>query len=118
MDPKKKYFEVNASRQPATLHINYPGVIRGTKQIITTDYTVEISDAVIICNSALPITVYLRPATAQYSLITIASINTGLVTVVGSGSPAETIDDETEQYLDQWDSMSIIDYDTAKWKIL
>jgi len=114
----RRYFEIEHRRQAVNLHVNYPGAVRGVKITITADYDVQISDTVIVCNSAMPIIVYLRPAIAQYSQITIASINTGQVTVVGAGSPPDTIDDEIEQYLDQWDSMNIIDFDNGKWKIV
>ena len=116
--PERRYFNFNSARQPARGTSHIVGAISGIKQIINADYDVQANDTVIVCDSVTPITVYLRCALATWSMIIIKNINIGNVTVIGCGSPPDTIDDEDYQTLSQWSAMQIIDYITGKWIIV
>lgn len=80
--------------------------------ITTTELT---TDDMIVCNSAIAITVNLLAATGSNRIIQISNINTGAVTVEGDG--VDTVDGELTQIVYQWDTMEIKDYAANKWKI-
>jgi anti-anti-sigma regulatory factor len=82
----------------------------------TTTYTVLIDDDIVVCNSASAFTVNLPSAIGSGRVLTIKNINTGTITVDGSGS--ETIDSLTTQTLAQWESITISDCSNGCWYIV
>lgn len=78
-------------------------------------YVILISDETIICNKATDFTVTL-PTTTVGQIFTIKNINTGTVTLNGNGS--DTIDGETSQEIQQWESIKLQCYAANKWVIL
>lgn len=118
MSSGKRYYNFNSAKQPAVPHVNIPASVKGNATIVTSDYNVQVSDSIIVCNSAAPITITLRQALAYWGTVIVKNINTGLVTVKGIGSPAETIDAEAYQYVYQWDCILVIDYFIGKWIIV
>ncbi len=78
-------------------------------------YTIKDTDTLIICDSAVAVTVNLPKATGSSRKIEIKSIGLGAVTVEADG--AETIDNALNQVLTQWDCMDIIDYVIGNWVI-
>lgn len=81
---------------------------------VTTTYQITESDVVVVCNSTTPFTVTLP----EYSLnkeIEISNINTGAVTIEGSGS--DTIDNELNQSISQWEVITVRCYAANKWII-
>lgn len=84
--------------------------------VTTTPYTLGTIKYIIIVNSTSPITINLPAAIGQGRIYYIKNVNTGVVTVDGSGS--ETIDGELTQTINQWETMPICDYATGTWIIL
>jgi hypothetical protein len=117
-DPKRRYFERDSTRQPASGGLHRTNVIRGNNTIVTSNYNATRDDANIICNSASAIIITLPNAAGEFSKISISNINIGLVMVKGTGSPSQTIDSEATQSLYQWESFTVIDYIINKWKII
>lgn len=83
--------------------------------IVTGTYNVLLTDVVIVCNSTSNFTVML-PTTVVGQRFYIKNVNTGVVTVACTG--VGTIDAETTQTVNQWDSMSVGCYAANKWAIL
>ena len=83
-------------------------VVTDTYQILVTDYT-------IVCNKATAFTVTL-PTAVVGQIFTIKNINTGLVTLEGSGS--DTIDGELNQTINQWDAVKVQCYAANSWIII
>ena len=71
----------------------------------TGDYTVLAADEIIECDSASAITITLLSLSDATHIITIKNLGAGVVTVAAAGT--ETIDDETTQSLEQYDSIDI-----------
>jgi hypothetical protein len=94
------------------------GVYKLRKTVQTgTTYSVAINIDLVVCNRATTgIAILLPAATGTGRPIVIKNINTGIATVTGSG--AETIDGDVTQPLDQWDSITAVDYVTGKWVII
>lgn len=80
------------------------------------NYTLGSDDVVIIGNSTSAITFTLPFTEGLGKICYIKNVNTGEVTVQGSGS--NTIDGETTQTLSQWDGMCLIDYGLGTWCIV
>jgi hypothetical protein len=82
----------------------------------TTTYTAVPTVDVVVCNAAGGFTLSLPPATGSGKLFHIKNINTGAIVI--DGDSGDTIDGETTQSMNQWDSISIIDYLANKWIII
>jgi hypothetical protein len=82
----------------------------------TDSYTATITDDVIICNKGTAMTITLPAATGTEQVFHIKSIGAGLVTIDANAS--ETIDGETTQVINQYDSISIIDRASGLWSII
>jgi len=91
-------------------------IIGGITTPISFPYTVTPSDTFIICDSAVAVTVNLPRATGSSRELKIASIGVGEVTVEAYST--DEIDDELNQPINQWETIVIIDYITANWKII
>jgi len=78
-------------------------------------YTVKPTDTLIVVDSAIAVTVNLPSATGSSRELKISSIGLGEVTIEGAGT--DEIDDELNQSINQWETIVIIDYITANWKI-
>ena len=87
----------------------------GATTVITGTYTILTTDSNIICNSASPFTVTL-PTTSVGQEFTISNINAGIITIEGDGS--DTIDDELNQTINQWESVGLVCYASNKWKVI
>ena len=83
--------------------------------IVTENYDVTIYDEIILCDSSSPITVTILDGIGSKQNLTIKNIGSGQVTCSRAGN---TIDNQVEQFLDKFDSISIIDYAISKWSIL
>lgn len=81
----------------------------------TSDYamTPSTTGRVIITNKTTAITVTLPAATGTGRVLTVKNINLGVCTVEGNGT--ETIDGNLNVTLNQWDSVTVLDYATGKW---
>lgn len=88
---------------------NYP------TKTITTNYTATDEDLVIICNNTTGITVTLPIALGSGQIYYIKSINVGSVDVTNA---TDTIDGETIQSIEQWDSMEVISSSPNNWSVL
>ena len=86
-----------------------------TIRIATNNTTLTTSDQVLVCDKVTALTVLLPAATGTGKMFRVKNINTGVVTLDGSG--AETIDGETTQAINRWDSISVVDYVSGKWAI-
>jgi len=99
-----------------SLGYNSSGSVQNETTIITSSpYTVTETDAFIVVNSATAVTVNLTASTGLGRQLSIASIGVGVVTADANGT--DTIDGETTQEIDQWDTMVIKDYAMGFWKI-
>ena len=90
------------------------GSISNVRTINVSD-TQLASDEIIICDGT-DITLTLLEATGSNTILHIKNINTTDLIVEGDG--ADTIDDELNQTLSQWESMMILDYAVGVWLIL
>ena len=70
----------------------------------------------IVCDKATAMTVNLPAATGSGRHYYIKNVGAGVVTIDPNAS--ETIDGETTQALQQWESMEIIDYTLGGWAII
>lgn len=82
---------------------------------VTDTYVVLSTDETVICNKSTDFTITL-PAAVVGKIFRIKNINTGVVTV--EGHVAETIDDELNQIIFQWDCLLIQCYASNKWAII
>lgn len=82
----------------------------------TTTYDITTDDDVIVCNSTTAFTVTLPDASGSGRRFHIKNINTGAVTIEGEGS--DTIDDELNQVLGQYDCADVVDYADEKWVVV
>ena len=82
----------------------------------TDTYNATMADATIVCNKTSAMTVNLPAATGSGHALHIKNINTGVVTVEADGT--ETVDGETNQTVNQWESISVVDYLSGKWCII
>ena len=99
-------------------HFNSPLSTLGRRSasiVVTENYDATIYDEVILCDSSSPITVTILDGIGSKQNLTIKNIGSGQVTCSKVGN---TIDNQAEQFLDKFDSISIIDYATSKWSIL
>ena len=80
---------------------------------VTTTYTVQSFDEVIICNNSSAFTVTLPVASASGRTIAIKNINTGVITVEGDSS--DTIDTELTQQIINHESLQLVDYALNSW---
>ena len=103
-------------------YVDENGVFRGSaiinRSVVyeTTTYTVLSTDDMIVCNSTGSFPVNMIASTGNGKAYTIKNINTGIVTVTPDGS--DTIDGETEQLLNQWDSVDLVDSLVGTWVII
>jgi hypothetical protein len=83
--------------------------------VITETYTVQPTDDIIICNSAVNIYVGLPAAVSGNRKIVLKNINTGIVTItVALGG---SLDDRITYELYQWDSVTVLD-NSGKYLII
>jgi hypothetical protein len=73
------------------------------------------SDEIIVCDGA-GITLTLLEATGSNKILHIKNINVSDVTVDGDGG--DTIDDEFNQTVSEWENIMILDYAVGEWLIL
>lgn len=85
-------------------------------KIVTDDYTILITDGVIVCNKGTALIVTLPPATGSGTVKKIKNIGAGTATLEGDSS--DTIDGELNQPIVTWDDLVVKDYDANKWIIL
>jgi len=83
--------------------------------VVTDTYQILATDSTVICNKTTAFTVTL-PTAVVGKKITIKNINTGLVTLEGSG--ADTIDGELNQTINQWDAIKVQCYAANSWIII
>ena len=110
----------------ATSSGNFIGVSNGgfqrSKAVVkVSDYVIDSSDTdeIVICNKATPISITLPVslgATTTRRKITVKSVGVGAVTIIPNGS--DTIDGETTQTINQYDSIQLLDYSTGAWAII
>jgi hypothetical protein len=108
-------------------YANIYGVnVRATNLIldgtITQVLTIYVADAIVgsttsiaVCNKITAFTLTLPAATGSARTIQIKNIGAGVVTV--EGNLAETIDDELNQHINQYEGISVVDYAAGKWAI-
>ena len=96
--------------------VDFDGTLTFSTRTETATYTVAAGDYVINCNKTSAMTVNLPAASGSGRILVIKNINTGVVTV--DGNSGDTIDGETTQALNQWDSMTVIDYVVGGWVII
>jgi hypothetical protein len=94
-------------------------VLAGTITQVLTVYldtaTVDSTTSIAVCNKITAFTLTLPAATGSARTIQIKNIGAGVVTV--EGNLAETIDDELNQHINQYEGISIVDYAAGKWAI-
>ncbi len=83
----------------------------------TTDYTATYNDEVIVCDSDTPFVVTLLEAVGNGQKLSIKNINTGTITVSGSGG-IDTIDGNLFVTLAQWERVTVVDYAANAWAII
>jgi hypothetical protein len=91
------------------------GSVWGNIIVITSDYTVQSTDDIIICNSPGYITVTLPAAVSANRKIILKNIGTPAVTIVVSGNGF--LDDSHSYVLYQWDAATVFD-NSGKYLIL
>jgi hypothetical protein len=91
------------------------GDFLGVRKITISDNQIP-SDEVIICDSAIAITLTLLPAVGQGKVTHVKNIGVGVVTV--EGYLAETIDGDPNQAMNKWDALHLVDYELGKYAIL
>ena len=104
---------------PMILELTYEQSLTSTSGIVTPTtfpYTVGISDTLVVIDSAIAVVVNLPASTGLGREIKVASIGVGEVTVTSNGT--DEIDGEATQPINQWDTIVMIDYETANWKII
>ena len=84
--------------------------------VITGTYSATTNDGVITCNSASAFALNLPAATGSGFLLTVANINTGLVTITPNGT--DKIDGQATQIIAQWESVQLHDYASGQWEVL
>jgi hypothetical protein len=89
---------------------------KDTIRVVTDSTTETTSDGLIVCNKGTAMTVTLLAATGSGRKRKIKNIGAGVVTVDGNAS--ETIDGQTTQAVNQWNSMTIVDYAAGAWVIV
>jgi hypothetical protein len=82
---------------------------------VTDTYNILSTDETVVCNKTTAFTVTL-PTAVVGQKFTIKNINTGAVTVQGQGT--DTIDEETNQLIYEFDSMQVQCYSANKWGII
>jgi hypothetical protein len=87
----------------------------GSITTVTTAGAIAVTDETIVCSRATAFTITL-PATVVGQVFKIANINTGLVTVAGSG--AATINGDSTQDIYQWSCMDIQCIANDIWEII
>ena len=87
-----------------------------TVNVQTISYIVLATDELIVCNKTTAMTITLPVATGSGKKYIIANINTGQVTLDGDGS--DTINGDPTQTIDQWASLTVVDYVANKWVIV
>jgi hypothetical protein len=94
-------------------------VLAGTITQVLTVYldtaTVGSTTSIAVCNKITAFTLTLPAATGSARTIQIKNIGAGVVAV--EGNLAETIDDELNQHINQYEGISIVDYAAGKWAI-
>ena len=104
---------------PIILELTYEPSLTSTSGIVIPTafpYTVGISDTLIVVDSAVATVVNLPAAVGLGREIKIASIGVGEVTVTPNGT--DEIDGDATQPVNQWETIDIVDYATANWKIV
>jgi hypothetical protein len=91
------------------------GTITQVLTIYVADATVGSTTSIAVCNKITAFTLTLPAATGSARTIQIKNIGAGVVTV--EGNLAETIDDELNQTINQYEGISIVDYAAGKWAI-
>jgi hypothetical protein len=87
-----------------------------TVTVQTDTYTVGANIDLVVCNKGTAMTVNLPAASASGRKIYIKNINAGVVTVDGDSS--DTIDGAATQTVNQWSSITIVDYAANAWVII
>lgn len=98
------------------LYLSNPSTSGGITTPTSYPYTVTLTDNLIVCDSAVAVTVNLPIATGSSREIQIANINIGNVTIVPNG--ADTINGEVSQIIHNDSCMDIKDYAVNKWVII
>jgi hypothetical protein len=91
------------------------GTITQVLTIYVADATVGATTSIAVCNKITAFTLTLPAATGSARTIQIKNIGAGVVTV--EGNLAETIDDELNQHINQYEGISVVDYAAGKWAI-
>jgi hypothetical protein len=97
-------------------HMHELYLIKATPRVVTDTTTETSTEMLLICNKGTAMTVNLLAATGTRRIIVIKNIGAGTVTV--DAADAETIDGETTQDLEQWESLTLIDYALGTWVIV
>ena len=94
---------------------NLKAAMGGITTVVDT-YSTLVTDVIVYCNKATAFTVTLLAAATAASgkLVTITNINTGLIKITGNGS--ETIGGMANQYLAQYESITL-SCDGSNWQI-
>lgn len=87
-----------------------------TIRVVTANAVLSETDQVLVCDKATAMSVTLPDATASGKMFRVKSINTGVVTL--TADTGDTIDGETTQPINRWDSISVVDYTSGKWVIV
>lgn len=118
---------INANIARRTKDNNFTGnntfsgvtTFNGTKlnvRTATDSTTIAVTDDILICNKATPMTVTLIAATGTEQRFYIKNVGVGEVTVARAGS--DTIDGETSQSILQWECIELVDRYPANWSII
>jgi hypothetical protein len=81
----------------------------------TVNYTAATAVDMVVCDSAVAMTVTLPVASGSGKGFNIKNVNSGAAVIVPNGS--DTIDGASSQTVNQWNNMYIIDYQSNKWAI-
>jgi hypothetical protein len=69
-----------------------------------------------VCDKATAITITLPAATGSGKKYIVANINTGIATL--DGNSTDLINGDQTQSIDQWASLTVVDYVANKWVII
>jgi hypothetical protein len=107
---------VNTANIPAGTYAPFTHTHIVTTSVKTNDYIVLSTDELIVCDKATAITITLPAATGSGKKYIVANINTGIATL--DGNSTDLINGDQTQSIDQWASLTVVDYVANKWVII
>ena len=82
----------------------------------TDDYVIQTTDTIVVVNKATGVLITLPVATGSGKIYAVKSIGAGPVTIEGNSS--DTIDNELNQTITQFECAMLVDSQANKWSII